>query len=163
GPDLVLPHARQHGARARGGRADGARADARALREPRPGVLQAEAPVVAAVPLLRAQDRHRLVRDRGHRRGVGRRGPRARIPHHLHLRVPGGPPLRDVGGWVVPGPGLLPRGRAARAAVDPLEARDAGAVTAPTRVLVADQVLTLDAKGTIHAPGAVTVEGAEIR
>jgi 5-methylthioadenosine/S-adenosylhomocysteine deaminase len=30
-------------------------------------------------------------------------------------------------------------------------------------VLLADQVLTLDAAATIHAPGAVTVEGAEIR
>lgn len=30
-------------------------------------------------------------------------------------------------------------------------------------VLVADQVLTLDPKGTIHAPGAVTIEGTEIR
>jgi 5-methylthioadenosine/S-adenosylhomocysteine deaminase len=30
-------------------------------------------------------------------------------------------------------------------------------------VLVADQVLTLDAQGTIHAPGAVTIEGTEIR
>jgi len=34
-----------------------------------------------------------------------------------------------------------------------------GAIT----VLVADQVLTLDAKGTIHTPGAVTIEGATIR
>ncbi len=32
-----------------------------------------------------------------------------------------------------------------------------------TSVLVADQVLTLDAKGTIHSPGAVTIEGTEIR
>ena len=30
-------------------------------------------------------------------------------------------------------------------------------------VLLADQVVTLDAAATIHAPGAVTVEGAEIR
>jgi 5-methylthioadenosine/S-adenosylhomocysteine deaminase len=30
-------------------------------------------------------------------------------------------------------------------------------------VLVADQVLTLDAQGTIHTPGAVTIEGATIR
>ena len=30
-------------------------------------------------------------------------------------------------------------------------------------VLLADQVLTLDAAATIHAPGAVTIEGAEIR
>jgi 5-methylthioadenosine/S-adenosylhomocysteine deaminase len=30
-------------------------------------------------------------------------------------------------------------------------------------VLLADQVLTLDAVGTIHAPGAVTIEGAAIR
>jgi len=34
-----------------------------------------------------------------------------------------------------------------------------GAIT----VLVADQVLTLDAQGTIHTPGAVTIEGATIR
>jgi 5-methylthioadenosine/S-adenosylhomocysteine deaminase len=34
-----------------------------------------------------------------------------------------------------------------------------GAIT----VLLADQVLTLDAKGTIHTPGAVTIEGATIR
>ena len=34
----------------------------------------------------------------------------------------------------------------------------------PSRiVLLADQVLTLDAAATIHAPGAVTIEGAEIR
>jgi 5-methylthioadenosine/S-adenosylhomocysteine deaminase len=32
-----------------------------------------------------------------------------------------------------------------------------------TSVLVADQVLTLDAKGTILTPGAVTIEGTEIR
>jgi 5-methylthioadenosine/S-adenosylhomocysteine deaminase len=36
---------------------------------------------------------------------------------------------------------------------------ESGAIT----VLVADQVLTLDAGGTIHAPGAVTIEGTEIR
>ena len=29
-------------------------------------------------------------------------------------------------------------------------------------VLLADQVLTLDAAGTIHAPGAVIIEGAKI-
>jgi 5-methylthioadenosine/S-adenosylhomocysteine deaminase len=32
-----------------------------------------------------------------------------------------------------------------------------------TSILVADQVLTLDANGTIHTPGAVTIEGTEIR
>ena len=30
-------------------------------------------------------------------------------------------------------------------------------------VLLADQVVTLDAAATIHTPGAVTIEGAEIR
>jgi 5-methylthioadenosine/S-adenosylhomocysteine deaminase len=33
----------------------------------------------------------------------------------------------------------------------------------PSIILLADQVLTLDAANTIHAPGAVTIEGAEIR
>jgi 5-methylthioadenosine/S-adenosylhomocysteine deaminase len=36
-------------------------------------------------------------------------------------------------------------------------------VSPPPIVLVADQVLTLDAAGTIHTPGAITIEGAEIR
>jgi len=36
-------------------------------------------------------------------------------------------------------------------------------VTATPLVLLADQVVTLDPSGTIHAPGAVVVEGAEIR
>src|SRR5262249_56177490 len=61
------------------------------------------------------------------------------------------------------GPRLLPGRRAAGEARGPLEARNAASVSAAPLVLLADQVLTLDAAATVHSPGAVTIEGAEIR
>src|SRR5262249_34182369 len=160
----VLSHARQHGAWPGSGGAVGPRADAGPVGQPPPGLLQAAPAVVAAVPLLCAQDLGRRLRDRRHRRRVGGGRHRPRLPHHrLDLRVPDRPALRHHRGGFVPGPRLLPGRRAAREARGPLEARNAASVSPAPLVLLADQVLTLDAAATIYAPGAVTIEGAEIR
>ena len=56
---------------------------------------------------------------------------------------------------------LLPGRGAAGEGHRPLEAGDAAHMSAI--VLLADQVLTIDAKGTIHTPGAVTIVGTQIR
>src|SRR5439155_1751177 len=94
---------------------------------------------------------------------MDRRRHRPRLPHRdLDLRVPDRAPLCDDRGGLVARARALPLHRRTGAARHPLAAGGAEAVKASSYTLLADEVLTLDARGMTYSPGAVVIEGDSI-